>query len=77
MDREHQGLLAPTPELLATVKVFPLIPSLKKDVIVSSPAIIAPQTDIERDPSFATENNRYVRHCSSPSLSSSQSQIVL
>ena len=35
MDRESQGLLAPTPELLATVKVFPLIPSLKKDVIVS------------------------------------------
>jgi hypothetical protein len=35
MDRESQTLLAPTPEFLATVKVFPLIPSLKKDVIVS------------------------------------------
>ncbi|KAF5381962.1 hypothetical protein D9615_004249 [Tricholomella constricta] len=33
MDHEHQGLLAPTPEFLASVKVFPLIPSLKKDVI--------------------------------------------
>ncbi|KAF8240728.1 receptor-activated Ca2+-permeable cation channel [Tricholoma matsutake] len=33
MDRESQSLLAPTPEFLATVKVFPLIPSLKKDVI--------------------------------------------
>ncbi|GLB40556.1 putative receptor-activated Ca2 -permeable cation channel [Lyophyllum shimeji] len=32
-DYEHQGLLAPTPEFLATVKVFPLIPSLKKDVV--------------------------------------------
>ncbi|KAF9466490.1 receptor-activated Ca2+-permeable cation channel [Collybia nuda] len=33
MDREHQSLLAPSPEFLASVKVFPLIPSLKKDVI--------------------------------------------
>jgi hypothetical protein len=42
MDRESQGLLAPTPELLATVKVFPLIPSLKKDVIVSDQRCISP-----------------------------------
>ena len=35
MDHENQSLLAPTPEFLATVKVFPLIPSLKKDVTVS------------------------------------------
>ncbi|KAF8072069.1 receptor-activated Ca2+-permeable cation channel [Lyophyllum atratum] len=35
-DYEHQGLLAPTPEFLASVKVFPLIPSLKKDVVVDS-----------------------------------------
>lgn len=36
MDEEDssQGLLAPTPELLASVKVFPLIPRLKKDVLV-------------------------------------------
>ncbi|RDB26026.1 Calcium channel YVC1 [Hypsizygus marmoreus] len=32
MDGEYQSLLAPSPEFLATVKVFPLIPSLKKDV---------------------------------------------
>ena len=38
MDPEFQqtrGLLAPTPEQLASVKVFPLIPSLKREVIVS------------------------------------------
>ena len=29
-------LLGPTPEYLASVKVFPLIPNLKKDVMVSS-----------------------------------------
>jgi len=33
VERESQRLLAPTPEFLATVKVFPLIPSLKADVI--------------------------------------------
>ncbi|KAG6833377.1 hypothetical protein H0H87_007994 [Tephrocybe sp. NHM501043] len=33
-DNEHQGLLAPTPEVLGSVKVYPLIPSLKKDVVV-------------------------------------------
>ncbi|KAF8150616.1 receptor-activated Ca2+-permeable cation channel [Crassisporium funariophilum] len=37
MDPEQQSsLLAPTPEYLATVKVFPLIPSLKRDVTVHS-----------------------------------------
>lgn len=39
MDFEEQittGLLAPTQEFIASVKVFPLIPYLKKDVIVSS-----------------------------------------
>lgn len=36
MDRENQGLEAPSPEQLASVKVFPLIPSLKKDVVVSA-----------------------------------------
>lgn len=30
-------LLAPTPENLASVKVFPLIPSIKEDVVVSVP----------------------------------------
>jgi hypothetical protein len=38
MDAEEQisqGLLAPSQEFLASVKVFPLIPYLKKDVIVS------------------------------------------
>ncbi|KAG6879687.1 hypothetical protein C0992_012985 [Termitomyces sp. T32_za158] len=34
-DCEHQSLLAPTPEALGSVKVFPLIPSLKKDVITT------------------------------------------
>lgn len=36
MDPEYQisNLLAPTPEDLASVKVFPLIPSVKKDVTV-------------------------------------------
>ncbi|KAG1735817.1 hypothetical protein EDB19DRAFT_1068621 [Suillus lakei] len=36
MDAEEQisqGLLAPSQEFLASVKVFPLIPYLKKDVI--------------------------------------------
>ncbi|CCL98789.1 uncharacterized protein FIBRA_00794 [Fibroporia radiculosa] len=33
MDEESsRGLLSPTPEFLASVKVFPLIPSIKKDV---------------------------------------------
>ena len=37
-EEEHwQELLAPTPEYLASLKVFPLIPSLRKDVEVSSP----------------------------------------
>jgi len=37
MDPEDQtqSLLAPTPEYLASVQVFPLIPYLKRDVIVS------------------------------------------
>lgn len=38
MDPEQSSvdpLLAPTPENLASVKVFPLIPALKKDVTVS------------------------------------------
>lgn len=36
MDPEQQTLLAPTTEGLASVKVFPLIPSLRKDVAVRS-----------------------------------------
>lgn len=38
-DEEEQlsKLLAPTPEYLASVKVFPLIPNLKKDVMVRRP----------------------------------------
>ena len=36
MDIEEQtGLLAPTAEYLETVKVFPLIPHLRKDAMVS------------------------------------------
>ncbi|KAH0585020.1 hypothetical protein H2248_008289 [Termitomyces sp. 'cryptogamus'] len=35
VDCEHQSLLAPTPEILGSVKVFPLLPSLKKDVITT------------------------------------------
>ncbi|KAG5646123.1 hypothetical protein DXG03_004362 [Asterophora parasitica] len=35
-DYEHQSLVAPTPEFLASVKVFPLIPSLKKDAILTA-----------------------------------------
>ncbi|KAG5636759.1 hypothetical protein H0H81_006949 [Sphagnurus paluster] len=31
-DQEYQSLLAPTPEHLASVPVFPLIPALKRDV---------------------------------------------
>jgi hypothetical protein len=35
-EEDHwQELLAPTPEYLASLKVFPLIPSLKKDIEVS------------------------------------------
>jgi len=35
MDIEEQtGLLAPTPEYLETVKVFPLIPHIRKDAMV-------------------------------------------
>jgi hypothetical protein len=34
-DRERAALLAPSPEALAQVKVFPLIANLKKDVVVS------------------------------------------
>jgi len=36
MDPEQQTLLAPTTERLASVKVFPLIPALRKDVTVRS-----------------------------------------
>lgn len=39
MDPEQPSvaaLLAPTPENLASVKVFPLIPALKKDITVST-----------------------------------------
>ena len=41
-DEEEQTrrLLAPTPEHLASVKVFPLIPSIKRDVIVSVVSLI-------------------------------------
>jgi hypothetical protein len=37
MDPEQQtsALLAPTRELLSSVKVFPLIPALKRDILVS------------------------------------------
>lgn len=33
-EQSWQKLLAPTPEYLASLKVFPLIPALKKDVMV-------------------------------------------
>ncbi|KAM5537199.1 hypothetical protein V8D89_009132 [Ganoderma adspersum] len=33
MDEEQSRLLQPTAEILASVKVFPLIPSLKKDIV--------------------------------------------
>ncbi|KAI0687685.1 hypothetical protein BC835DRAFT_1408332 [Cytidiella melzeri] len=36
-EEQWQELLAPTPEYLASLKVFPLIPSLKKDVEANSP----------------------------------------
>ncbi len=36
---EETRLLAPAPENLASIKVFPLIPSLKKDVVVSAVAL--------------------------------------
>ena len=36
MDPEQQTLLAPATERLASVKVFPLIPALRKDVTVRS-----------------------------------------
>lgn len=44
MDPEEpsRGLLAPSVEQLAAVKVFPLIPSLKKDVIVSRYSVYTP-----------------------------------
>lgn len=36
MDEEQtRSLLSPTPEMLASVKVFPLIPAIKRDVEVS------------------------------------------
>jgi hypothetical protein len=34
IEEQTQSLLGPSPESLASVKVFPLIPHLKKDVIV-------------------------------------------
>ena len=42
-DEEEQTrrLLAPTPEHLASVKVFPLIPSIKRDVTVSIVCVIS------------------------------------
>jgi hypothetical protein len=46
MDPEHSSadpLLAPTPEYLATVKVCPLIPVLKKDVTVSGVSTSLPR----------------------------------
>ena len=37
MEEEQTAtLLAPSPETLASVRVFPLIPSIKKDVVVST-----------------------------------------
>jgi len=42
MDIEEQtGLLAPTPEYLETVRVFPLIPHLRKDAMVC--AVLNPE----------------------------------
>ena len=33
-EEQTRGLLQPTPEYLASVKVFPLIPNLRRDVMV-------------------------------------------
>jgi len=41
MDPEQQTLLAPATEGLASVKVFPLIPALRKDVTVSSLSFVS------------------------------------
>lgn len=49
MDPEHPSadpLLAPTPEYLASVKVCPLIPALKKDVTVSAAGDPLPRVPI-------------------------------
>lgn len=40
-EEESQALLPSTSENLASIKVFPLIPSLKRDVVVSLPAIFS------------------------------------
>ena len=42
MDEEESRLLQPPVENLASVKVFPLIPSLKKDIVVSSAPLKSP-----------------------------------
>jgi hypothetical protein len=46
MDIEEQtSLLAPTPEYLETVKVFPLIPHIRKDAmvrVISSSELVGP-----------------------------------
>ena len=42
MDEEQSRLLQPPVENLASVKVFPLIPSLKKDIVVSSAPLKSP-----------------------------------
>jgi hypothetical protein len=43
MDHEDQtaALLAPSPEFLATVPVFPLIPAIKKDVTVRARQVLS------------------------------------
>ena len=52
-------LLAPSPEHLAAVKVFPLIPALRQDIDVSIPVLFElgyASMSITINP----ENNRYV-----------------
>lgn len=56
MDPEARYLLAPTPEHLASVKVFPLILSLRKEVTVSEPYV--PYSNSQP---FLSEYNRYVK----------------
>lgn len=46
MDEEQtSSLLGPTPEMLAAVKVYPLIPAIKRDVDVSALQSIAARAD--------------------------------
>ncbi|KAI0822545.1 hypothetical protein BC628DRAFT_1327164 [Trametes gibbosa] len=52
-EEQSQALLTPTTENLASIRVFPLIPSLKRDVVVSLPPLITDRQLTASDINFA------------------------